>query len=287
MHPDEIAVAPATVRALLAGQASRWAGLDPHRVEQAGTDFHLFRLGTDIVVRLPRHPAADAQMARDALLLPRLGPLVPLETPEFLFLGQPGADFPFRWSIQRWIEGEDALRHPEPIACGGELARFIAALREVDPVLAGPPHGNRGVPLAERDAELRSALEQISELPRDSVLDLWERALRAAPPERLAVVHADLHPGNLLVRDGRLTAVIDWGLVTQGDPAVDLMCAWAVLDRGDRAAFRAILAPDEDEWLRGMGWALAFALPIIPYYRESDPAFAALARRTVERLLAV
>ncbi|MFD7281539.1 aminoglycoside phosphotransferase family protein [Streptomyces sp. NPDC059862] len=288
MHADEVDVDASLVRRLIAGQFPQWARLPVRRLQSSGTENAMFRLGADLVVRLPRHPRAVEGVEHEMRWLPRLGPLLPLRTPEPVGQGEPGAGFAWPWSVYRWLEGRnpavEALQEPELLA--KDLAEFVGALRRIDPV-DGPP-ASRGVPLATRDAPTRSAIEQLAGRTDTAALTaLWEEALRvparSGPP---VWVHGDLSPGNVLVTEGRLTAVIDFGTVGVGDPAVDLIVAWNLLPASARPVFRDALGVDDSEWARGRGWALSISLIQLPYYWETNPPLAANSRHVIKEILA-
>lgn len=294
MHPDEPDIDERLVRGLLAAQFPEWARLSLAPVESAGTDNAIFRLGDDLAVRLPRRPEAPVQAEKDLRWLPHLAPRLPLAIPRPLALGEPGKDFPWRWLVCRWLPGRAALDVPfaDPGRAATALGGFVAALQRID-ASGGPPPGahnfGRGEPLAARDASVRRSLDGL--LPSDG-LDVpaltaaWERALAApawaGPPVWL---HGDLAPGNLLVQDGELSAVIDFGCLGVGDPAGDVMPAWNVFDADAREAFRVAVGVDDATWERGRGWALT-AVSAFPYYRHTNPVIVATARRTIEAALA-
>jgi aminoglycoside phosphotransferase (APT) family kinase protein len=248
----------------------------------------MFRLGDDKVVRLPRHPDAVESVAHEQHWLPRLGPRLSVAAPVPLERGEPGEGFPWPWSVYRWLEGRNpvagAVERPEALAA--ELGAFVVGLRGID-AQDGPSCG-RGVPLAERDAFTRSAIAQLEgRIDTDAVTALWEEALRVpgrtAPP---AWAHGDLSPMNVLVEDGRLTAVIDFGGVGVGDPAVDLIVAWNLLPASARATFREAVGADDAEWARGRGWALSIALIALPFYWETNPPLAENSRHVIKEILA-
>lgn len=288
MRPDEVDVDAALVRRLVAAQFPRWASLPVERLESSGTENAMFRLGADKVVRLPRHPGAVESVAHERLWLEHLGPRLSVAAPVPLEQGAPGEGFPWPWSVYRWLDGRNpvagALERPEALAA--DLGAFVAGLRRVD-ARGGPP-GHRGVPLAERDAPTRSAIARLAgRIDTVAVTALWEEALRApgrtAPP---AWAHGDLSPGNVLVADGRLAAVIDFGSVGVGDPAVDLIVAWNLLPAPARAAFRAAVGADDAEWARGRGWALSISLIQLPFYWETNPPLAENSRHVIREVLA-
>lgn len=225
--------------------------------------------------------------------MPRLAPRVPLAAPLPLAQGMPDDGYPWAWSIYRWIDGETATRdhvgdhHHAAVVLG----RFVAALRRIDPS-TGPTPGlrasRRSLPLGSRDTETRAAIEALrGTIDTDRATEAWDAALSTPTwrgPELL--VHGDLHPGNLLARHGRLSAVIDFGCLGLGDPAVDLMAAWTFLPAHARAGFRDEVDVDDASWARGRGWALTLGLVALPYYEHTNPAFASIARYAIDQALA-
>jgi aminoglycoside phosphotransferase (APT) family kinase protein len=288
MHADEFDTDVSLVRRLLAAQFPRWADLPVEPVPSMGTVNALYRLGDGMVVRLPRVERWAAHLERELRWLPTLAPRLPLAIPTPLATGNPGEGYPWRWAVYRWLPGETwaVERIADVRAAATDLARFVAALQRLDP--AGAPPAGRGGPLAGRDAPTRGAIAALrGVIDTDAATAAWEASLGApawdAPP---VWTHGDLLPPNLLVAHGRLTAVIDFGGAGVGDPACDVMAAWSLFPAGARAVFRAALRPDDATWMRGRGWALSVALLILPYYRDTNPAFAAVAARTVEDVLA-
>jgi aminoglycoside phosphotransferase (APT) family kinase protein len=285
MHKDELDTDAVLVRRLLSRQFPHWADLPVERVSSSGTDNALYRLGDDMVVRLPRIHWAVGGVEKDVRWLPKLAPLLPAAIPVPLAEGAPAEGYPWTWGVYPWLEGEN----PSIAGAGsltGDLAQFINALHRIDP-LGGPP-SRRGAPLREvQDEWARAALAQLTgTIDVDAAAAAWDAALRAPPwPGPPVWVHGDLLPGNLLVQDGRLTGVIDWGLVGVGDPACDLIVAW-VLPREARPGFRTALGVDDATWARGRGWALSMGLIALPYYIETNPVLAATARHLILEVLA-
>ena len=295
MHADEVATDAALVRRLLAAQFPQWAGLAITPVPSSGTDHALYRLGGELCVRLPRIARAVAQVEKEQRWLPRLAPLLPLAIPEPVAEGTPGEGYPFPWSVYAWVPGEDASA--ENVADLRDLARalghFVTALQAVD--LAGGPEPGpknffRGVPLAVLDAYTRGNISKLAgELDAAAVTAEWEGALRApvwpGPP---TWIHGDLSATNLLVADGRLRAVIDFGGMAVGDPACDLLVAWTPLFTAEaRDAYRAAVALDDVTWARGRGWALYCGLAQLAYYTaDTNPVLVQSARHGIAELLA-
>ncbi len=292
MHADEVHTDATLVRALLAAQFPQWAQAPIAAVPSSGTDNALYRLGDDMVVRMPRIHWAVEQVVKEQRWLPFLAPRLPLAIPEPLALGEPALGYPWQWSIYRWLDGDTAasahIHDMQRVAT--DLANFLAALQRVD-ATDGPPPGahnsHRGEPLALRDAGTRQAIAALqSEIDTTAVTAAWEAALQApAWPGPPVWIHGDLSATNLLVRAGRLDAVIDFGCLGVGDPAVDLMVAWEFF-APVRTEFRSILAVDDATWARGRGWALTTALVALPYYKETNPVLVASAQQRISEVLA-
>ncbi len=293
MHEGEVYTDAALVRRLLAAQFPQWADLPIEPVPSAGTDNALYRLGDDMAVRMPRIDWAIDQVEKEQRWLPKLAPLLPLDIPLPLAQGAPGEGYPWDWTICRWLEGEEATAEnvPDLRRAALDLARFIAALQRIDP--AGGPHPGehnswRGVPLFIRDASVRQSIAALDGmLDAEAATAAWEASLDAPGWDRPPVwIHGDLQPGNLLARDGRICAVIDFGCLGVGDPACDLLPAWNFLDAEARQVLRSTLAVDDATWARGRGWALSVALIALPYYLHTNPAIVAASWRVLDAVLA-
>lgn len=280
------------VRRLVTAQFPRWADLPVRPVEVGGWDNRAFHLGSEMVVRLPSARRYAPQVDKDQLWLPRLAPHLPLSIPAPLARGEPGEGYPGEWSVFAWLPGDTALAAPIPDLAefAASLARFLAALQRIE-ASDGPPAGShnffRGGPLATYDAETRSAIAVLGErIDSRAATEVWDAALAttwAAPP---VWVHGDVAASNLLVRDGRLSAVIDFGCCGVGDPACDLVIAWTYFTGESRAAFRAALPLDAGAWARGRGWALWKALITLAQAPGVNPAGYDTARRVIEDVLA-
>jgi aminoglycoside phosphotransferase (APT) family kinase protein len=280
MHAGELLIEIPLVRRLLGGQFPEWAGLPLERVASTGTDNALFRLGDELVVRLPRIEWATSGIEKDFRWLPVLAPRLPVAIPAPLGRGRPAAGFPWEWGVYSWLAGENPPLGPGGPELARDLAELVRALRGIDG--EGAPPSRRGRPLSTQDERARQALAEIPE-----AADAWEAAL--AVPDwdgRPAWLHADLLPGNLLVRKGRLAGVIDFAVAGVGDPACDLIPAWSVLGGEARRVFRRETGVDDATWARGRGWALSIGLIALPYYRETNPGFAAVARHMIDQVLA-
>jgi aminoglycoside phosphotransferase (APT) family kinase protein len=289
MHDDELDIDEGLVRRLLAEQFPQWADLAIKPVLPWGTDNAIFRLGDDLVARLPRsgNGWGVTQVHKESRWLPVFAPHLPLAVPVPLHIGKPAADYPKEWSVHEWLAGDRATvdRLSDLTAAAVDLARFIKALQSID-TTDGPPAG-RGRPLAPRDKDVRAGIAALGDLiDADEATAAWEAALLApewdGPPVWL---HGDLTSGNLLARDGRLTAVIDWSPGI-GDPAVETIAAWNLFSGESRKAFRAELGVDDATWARGRGWALSIALVALPYYLETYPGIVADSWLVLDEVLA-
>lgn len=290
MHADEIETDAALVQRLLAGQFPQWAALHIAPVASYGTDHDIYRLGDDLVARLPRIGWATKQAAKEAEWLPKLAPHLPLALPVQLAIGHPAEGYPFDWSVYQWLPGENANGTITDLDRAAiDLATFVKALRLIDTASAPPrfPH-SRGGPLAEGDAQVRQSIAQLGDrIDGDAALLSWEESLNASVWDGREVwVHGDLLPGNLLVVDGRLSAVIDFGGLNVGDPACDLQPAWNLFVGASRLRFRAELEVDDATWLRGRGWTLYQAVSALPYYWETNPGMIRQASHALAQVLA-
>ena len=287
MHDGEVDIDAGLVGRLVAEQFPHLADLPITEVRSTGTVNAIYRLGDRLCARLPRVAEWAPDLDREWRWLPELAPRLPLRVPEPVCRGRPGGSYPFSWAIYGWIDGQpyaDRLVDDERRAAE-DLARFVVDLRRIDPI--GAPRGGRR-PLRELDAVTREVIESArGVIDGDAAVAAWERALGAPAWAGSPVwIHSDLLRPNVLVRDGRVCAVIDFGGVGVGDPAADVIAAWSVFGRAGRGVFRAALEVDDGTWERARGFALHQAALIVPYYGETNPGFAASARRTIEEVLA-
>jgi aminoglycoside phosphotransferase (APT) family kinase protein len=278
-------------RQLIASQFPEWANLPIAPVEMDGWDNRTFRLGTHMSVRLPSAEPYALQVDKEHRWLRVLAPELPLPIPTPLARGKPTDDYPFEWSVYRWIEGE--LATVERIDDLNEFARtlagFLGALQQVDPT-DGPAPGlhcfYRGGPVETYDAETRAAITALGDrIDAGKATAAWEAALAATWPGPPVWFHGDVAATNLLVNDGRLSAVIDFGCSGIGDPACDVTIAWTLLSGESRNAFRGALPVDDATWVRGSGWALWKGLITLAQNIDSNPSEAAI-RHVVEEVLA-
>jgi aminoglycoside phosphotransferase (APT) family kinase protein len=273
MHDDEVDTDTSLVRGLVAPQFPEWADLPIEPVPSGGTDNALYRLGDDLVVRLPRHERTVGTLEIERRWLPKLASSLPLAVPAPVAEGVPAGGYPWTWSIYEWLEGETATREriADPRTAAIDLAEFVSALRRID-ATGGPAPSRfnafRGVPLATRDESTRASIAALAAtIDTAAATAAWETALRAPEWGRSPVwIHGDLDARNLLAREGRITAVIDWGCLGVGDPACDVAVAWKMLDAGARDVFRTALSIDDATWARGRGWVLSQALNALSYY---------------------
>lgn len=284
MHADETHIDTDLVRRLVADRLPEWAAMPVEPVPSSGTDNAMYRLGDDLAVRLPRIPRVAGNIELERRLVPRLAPHLPVAVPSLVAVGVPAEGYPHPWAVYRWLPGTNPATADDVLA--SDLAAFVHALRAVPATDA--PVASRGGPLAARDEATRAALARSADMVDTAALTrLWDEALRLpvweGPPTWL---HGDLTPGNVLVRDGQLSAVIDWSCAGVGDPTVDLEVAWNLLPAQSREVYRAAMGADEVTWLRGRAWALSIAIIQLPYYLETNPVLAANSRHVLAEVLA-
>ena len=288
MHADEVDIDAGLVRRLLAAQFPQWADLPVAAVPSAGTVNAIYRLGDAMAVRLPRVQQYARDLEKEYEWLPRLAPHLPLAIPEPLAMGMPGEGYEWRWGIYRWLKGEiwatNDVRDLREAA--DDLARFISALRGID--TAGAPRRAVGYDTLAAHEYVRPAIAAAAGLiDVDAANAAWDAALDLPAWDGTRVwVHGDLsRPSNLLVVEGRLSAVIDFGAIILGDPARELMAAWTLFSGESRDAFRRALSVDDATWARGRAWTLTRVMNVA-YSAETNPAIVAEARHAIDEVLA-
>ena len=260
--PRRMSVDAKLVRRLVADQFPQWAGLPVRMVADGGWDNWTFHLGSEMSARLPSAAEYALAVEKEHRWLPELALRLPLPISTPLGKGEPGAGYPFSWSVYKWLEGEPASagRIADPIRFAVDLAGFLAALQGVD-TAGGPPPGKhnwfRGGTLRTYDATAQNALTALEgHVDVDLAREIWAAALDARWDGVSRWFHGDVAAGNLLLIDGELAAVIDFGTCGVGDPSCDLAVAWTLLTATGRHAFRERLSVGEAAWARGRGWAL-------------------------------
>lgn len=276
------------VRALLVEQHPQWADLPLRPVDHGGNDHRMFRLGDDLAVRLPSAPGYVPQVAKEQAWLPRLAPHLPLRVPEVRAVGEPSGRFPAPWSVYGWLPGTPLARTgvDDPVRLAADLAGFLVALRGCD-TTGGPAPGLhsafRGGPLEHWDDEVGAILDRVHGRERDVAAGLWRDALAAPFTGEPTWLHGDVSVNNLLVRDGALSAVLDFGCAAVGDTACDTTPVWTWLSGAAREAFRSGLGVDDATWARGRGWAVWKALILVT---NEPPEQRRLARHVLDQLVA-
>ncbi len=288
MHDGEVVLDAAAVHRLVADQFPQWADLPVVHASSSGTDNAMFRLGDDMVVRLPRIAWAADSVEHEQRWLPVIGPRLPVATPTPLALGEPAHGYPWSWSVYTWLPGRNPTEADVDERLVRDVAACLDAMHAVD--VEGGPVNKRGFTFHGRDEVTRSSIAAMAGLGVDSaaVTAVWDAAfdLPACEPPG-TWIHADCAQGNWLVDDdGRLTGLIDFSGVSRRDPAVDLGIAWTLLPTPMRAVFREALAIDDATWVRGRAWALSQACLQLPYYVETNRPLAAQARHVIAEALA-
>ncbi|MGO4382839.1 aminoglycoside phosphotransferase family protein [Specibacter sp. RAF43] len=288
LHADEVDIDTDQVAQMIADQFPRWSGLPLAPVDPAGTDNVMLKLGGSLVIRLPRTPSATKSLEKELIHPPTLRAFLPTAIPCVIETGAPTAGYPFKWSVSRWLKG----RNPRPGRASNDLAvdlaRFVTALHGiVAPVASRDLLSYRGGPLAARDPETRAAIARCEgHFDTNALSRAWDIALGApVGNDPHTWIHTDLQPGNLLIEREALSGVLDWGGLAIGDPAVDLIVAWNLLDPDSRQQFRQSLTVSDAMWQRGRAWALTIGLVAYPYYIDSNPALAAVSKYQIQQVL--
>ena len=267
------------VARLVKAQFPQWAGLPIRPVAEDGWDNWTFHLGDRLKVRLPSDAGSAEQPGKEARWLPRLARHLPVAVPDVVGLGHPGEGYPWQWSIQAWLDGERATREAidDPVQFGWDVATVLDALQAVD-TTGGPPPGPhnyfRGGDLMQvYGEEARRSVDALAEtIDVDAAHEVLDAAAHAPMAAEPVWIHGDIAAGNLLVRDGRLSAVIDFGGCAVGDPACDLVLTWLFLEGAAREAFRLSVVADDAMWARARGWALWKAALVLANGSVTNPA---------------
>lgn len=282
----------ALVKRLLAAQFPQWSELPVRPVEVDGWDNRTYRVGDSLTARLPTAPGYVPAVAKENAWLPRLAPSLPVAVPPILGEGAPGEGYPFPWSVRGWLDGETAAREriDDMAQFAVSVAEFILALQRCDTTggpLAGEHSWFRGASPAYYDEETRRCLAALAgRVDTDKAAVVWEAALAAEWRGEPVWFHGDIASGNLLVADGKLTAVIDFGTSGVGDPACDLVIAWGMFSGESREAFRYTVAQDAATWARARGWLLWKCLLTLSGSIDTDTERAAFDQRLVAEVLA-
>lgn len=271
---NQVIIDAALVRKLIATQLPQWKNFEVRPVAHGGWDNRTFHLGEQLLVRMPSAAQYAGKVEKEHQWLPLLAPLLPLPIPIPLVVGKPGEGYPWNWSVYRWLDGETAeFGHIANLSdFAKSLAQFLNSLHSIDPAngpLPGPHNFYRGGPLATYDSETRQAIKILKgKIDTKAATEIWETALATTWNHAPVWVHGDISVGNLLVHNGQLCAVIDFGGLAVGDPACDLAIAWTLFKDESRETFRTMLPLDAATWARGRGWtlwkALIIAAGIIP-----------------------
>ena len=290
MHDGEVAISADLACRLVDEQFPEWCGLPLTRLPPLGTDNQLFRLGPDLLVRLPRIEWAADSPEWEHTWLPRLAGHLSTPIPAPVGLGRPGQGYPWHWTVVPWIEGGTPTSSTfDPEEWAVSLGAFVRELSAVPSLGAPVTTEGRGGPLTSLDEWVRTwtARADPATVDPSAVLAVWRDALDAPPWLGEPVwFHGDLHEGNLLVRDGRLAAVIDWGAAGRGDPAIELNAMWGYLPASVAELYRTTVGLDEAAYRRARGFALAPAISGWTYYKDTAPHLSAQALATVRALIA-
>lgn len=287
LHSDELSIDLGLVRRLVDRAFPQYAGCGLKPAGASGSSNVLFRLGDDLLVRLPRQPGGGASIDKEARWLPFVGARIAFTVPTIVGIGEPDLGYSERWAITQWLDGVTAAppgltSDKSSIGLAKDLARFVTELRAME-IPAGAADDQtlrwyRGLPLASLDADFRGLAAECRlldlELDIDAALRVWDRAVEASEATKAVDgwYHGDLLAENLLVNDaGRLSAVLDFGGLALGNQTVDLTVAWEALDEEGRREFRRALDVDDATWTASRGWALVIAMMTFPYYGATMP----------------
>lgn len=280
LHDNQIDLPDALVRELVDAQFPQWAGEALRRIDSAGTIHRIDRLGDDKVVRLPFIDWAVEDVARDAVRLPLLAAALPVEVPTLVGQGAPARGMPWHWGVYRWLDGAHPTPGEDDAVLAPALADAVLALRSMAPV------GERSLAALDPVVDNAGTRPKVEALGSPAALDAWTAAVTLPPQPATASgwVHGDLMPGNLLLRGGKLAAIIDWGAAGIGDPALDLLAAWTCFAADGRRQYLAALEATEYQVVRTRALAVRKIAWGLDYYRDTNPGFVAVLVHTLQQI---
>ncbi len=278
-------------RTLVDGQFPAWSHLSLKKIDSAGTDHCMYRLGDDLAVRFPNSTSASEQVTKEHSWLPKMTSFA-VAIPKVIGAGGPTNEFPFPWSVTNWMEGYDATANNivDWLTAAEKLGQFTRAFRSQNTSgapLAGKHNAFRGTALANLDQIARNAIDALGDLfDMASLLNSWDKALPVPPWAGPPVwIHGDIHAANIIVRNGNVAGIIDFGLMGVGDPACDLALGWSFLPSNARDRFRAAADVDDATWQRGKGWGLYVGVIALSYYRDRNPTLSGIAEKAIQAVI--
>lgn len=288
---EKMNITATLVRELITQQFPQWSQLSIQAVNNSGWDNRSFHLGTEMLIRMPSSAEYAGQVEKEQLWLPKLAPHLPFPIPAPLAMGKPNELYPWKWSINHWLPGETAAVTPinDLSEFAYDLALFLKALQSINSMggpLAGPQSFYRGGDLAVYDSETRKAIKDLKDtIDFRAAIEIWEKALSTSWQNPPLWVHGDVSVGNLLLTQGKLSAVIDFGQLAIGDPACDLAIAWTLFEGKSRGIFLEILELDPNTWARGRAWALWKAMMYLVNQQTEMNFEAKRALRTIHEVI--
>lgn len=289
MHQDELEITETLVHQLIKHQCPQWAQLNLMRMPSSGTDHALFHLGKKYIVRLPRIHWASNGIEKECFWLEKLAPYLTIPISMPIFCGKPDKNYPWLWSVSQFHHGHNPNfeNKNEYNLLAVELAHFLNQLHTI-PIMKNAPKSRRGVSLIELNEETTRGITALGDaFDTKKLMALWQKICQLPQWHNPPVwVHGDFLPGNIIIKNKKLSAVIDFSDVGIGDPACDLVIAWSLLNKESRNIFRKKLNHIDDiTWQRGKGWALSIAAIMFPYYKNTNPTLAKLAFRILNEVV--
>lgn len=283
----EITIDEQLIRSLLEEQFPELANM-PLAYLNEGWDNVMYRLGETLLIRLPRRQMAVPFIEREQRWLLQLAPHLPLPVSAPKHLGGPQGNYPWPWSIVSWQAGKMAATQTIQSAEAIKLVEFLKALHSIAVPSDAPLNPHRTSPLATKAEGTMQRLERFTEqgLITRKMIDYWQRAEQiTCPTEQRCLIHGDLHPKNILANEGVLTAIIDWGDFTLGDPATDLAIIWMLFsDASVRSSALSRYKADELLVGRAIGWAIFFGAILLDIGLEGDEIFHKVGQKTLANL---
>lgn len=293
MYGKPLSITPALAYKLIIEQFPEYAHLPITDVEKQGHDNRTYRLGVDMLIRMPSAANYAKKVTIEQDLLPKLTKQLSLRIPYPIKMGKPSKDYPYPFSIYKWLPGKSinlltlTEKQKEQLAC--DLAIFLKELQSITdiPILIPGQHNWwRGDHVSVYDQDARKQIAELAEfIDASKALNLWQQACSTKWEKKPVWIHGDLAIGNMLMSNGKLSAIIDFGGNAVGDPACDLVIAWTYLSGASRQIFIKEMDLDQDTWLRARAWALWKATYELCKIKNKDSAASLLHKTLISNII--
>ena len=279
----EVKIDPRLIQQLLTIQCPQFSDLAITFLD-AGWDNENYRLGEDYIIRMPRRQLGVKLLRNEINWLPRIQKQLPIPIPAPIFVGKAAPIYPWPWTIVPWVAGKTANLNLPNAAAAIKLAQFLKVLHQKNPVNA-PKNDHRGISLKyklDNILDRMGRLKTKTDFITPTIEKLLDRAISTPFPTEKYLLHGDLHPRNIIVQEGKIVSIIDWGDITDGDIATDLAIFWMLFPNPTvRQQGLAEYGVSEDLINRAIGWAIFYGVILLDTGLEGNVQHAEIGKHTL------